>query len=114
MAVITPEIDNGIDKYMTIKWEELALNDSGTVISIGQYDVQSIHITGTLGGTIPIIQGSMDGTNFEVLSFNGFGIIATTGMFNIFEFPKFIAPFCFGGDGTTDIDFIVGAVRLVD
>jgi hypothetical protein len=113
MATIVPIVDEGIDKYLTVSWNNLLLGDTSQMVGFGKYEVKTVQISGVDGGAVPVLQGSMDGVNFDVLTYDGTNVIGAIGMWKLFEKPKFIAPGLSGGDGTTDLTFIVGLSRLV-
>ena len=113
MAIIDPIIEKGIDKYLTIRWENLAADDAGRTVSLGPLKVTTVEIRGVVGGSIPLIQGTMDGVTFNVFTEDGTSVIAGEGIFKMFEHPKGVAAFVIGGDGTTDITITIGASRLI-
>ena len=114
MADIAPEIVMGIDKYLTVTWPNMQQGDIGLPVSFGEHAVKSVQIFGTVGaGGIPLLQGSMNDADYEIISYDGTNLIALVGMFNVYENPKFLRAAMASGDGTTDITVILGLSRLV-
>ena len=113
MAIIVPTLVVGNDKYQIAKWETLTADDVGDVADLGKYPEKSVQITGTLGGAVPGLEGSMDKVTWFLLTFDGVNAIAALGMFYVWENPNFIRANNGGGDGTTDVDYQLGMSTLV-
>ncbi|MCH8949630.1 MAG: hypothetical protein IIB87_04555 [Chloroflexi bacterium] len=113
MPTIDLEVIATDTKYRTVKWPSLEDGDDGKVADVGQYPDRSLQITGTLGGAVPSLEGSMDRVTWFQLTSDGVTAIGALGMFWVWENPKFTRPKNVGGDGTTDVTYQLGMSTLV-
>lgn len=90
-----------------VLWEGLLNGDSGDAQQVGQMSDKSVQVVGTFGtgGSINI-EGSNDGTNWEILvDPQGNALTFTSAALEqILENPRYIRPNVTAGDGTTDLD----------
>jgi hypothetical protein len=104
-AVVTT-INDFENAALLFTWSGLLLTDDGNPVTIPGYSDRSIQFQGTfgVGGTIQI-EGSNDGTNYQVLTDpQGNAISKTSASIEaITELPRFIRPRITGGDGTTNL-----------
>jgi hypothetical protein len=89
-----------------VSWTPLANGDSGSPYAMPGYADRSVQIQGTFGagGTV-IIEGTIDGTNYIVLTDPQGNAISKTAaaIETISEIVRFIRPRVSAGDGTTSI-----------
>lgn len=101
------EIPTSLEVSWVCKWEGLDSDDSGAPLQMPAFSDRSIQFTGTFGagGTVSL-EGSNDGTNYEILQdIEGAAITLTSaGIRSVLELTRYIRPHVTAGDGTTDID----------
>lgn len=119
MATITPVITrlmpNNFYVGDSVFWETMTTtNDTGLPYAKPQFSDRSIQVTGTFGAAGNLrVQGSNDGTNWATLTDpQGNALDITSAKIEqISEVTQYIRPFVSGGDGTTDLDVTILAVR---
>lgn len=91
-----------------VKWETLTTtNDVGDGVEMSAWPDRAVQVVGTFGagGTLAI-EGSIDGTNYTVLTDpqgNALNITSTK-IEAVTELVRYIRPSVEAGDGTTDLD----------
>lgn len=114
MANITPASSN-IGAHLTrYIWETMLDGDTGLAVEMGASADKTMQITGTFGaGGSVNIEGSNDGTNWEILEDADGGALTFTSadLQLIRDNPQFIRANCTAGDGTTDLDVTIVAKR---
>lgn len=119
MAVInfteTADITFGNNAHF-LTWTPLANGDSGSPYAMPGYADRSVQVQGTfgVGGTV-VIEGTIDGTNYIVLTDPQGNAISKTAasIETISEIVRFIRPRVTAGDGTTAITVSLIARRPV-
>lgn len=91
-----------------VKWETVTNGDTGSAMNLGNYNDNTVTVTGTFNSETLTMQGSNDGTNWSTLTDNTGTDIALTaaGMRLIAEAPIYIRP-SFSGSSGGDVDVIV-------
>jgi len=102
-AVLIPDMIGMIARR---QWANMANGDVGQSVDMREYYDRSIQVAGTFGagGTV-VIEGTIDGDNWNVLS-NGIGdslTLTSGGIHFVTELVQFIRASVTGGDGSTDI-----------
>ena len=96
--------------FSVITWAALANGDQGAPAEYTHYADRSVQVSGTFGtGGVVVLEGSLDGTNYETLadpqgnalSFTASKIEAVT------EATRYIRPRVTAGDGSTSINVSV-------
>lgn len=97
-----------------VSWTPLANGDTGTPYAMPGFADRSVQVGGTfgVGGTV-VIEGTLDGTNYIVLTDPQGNAISKTAaaIETISEIVKFIRPRVSAGDGTTAITVTLMARR---
>ena len=109
MANITPSIAQVFNSY-TLRmhtWGPMANGDVGLPVEFGTHADRTVQVGGTFGsgGTI-VIEGSMDGSDYQVLN-DPFGVsLSFTGpkIRTVTEVTKYVRARVTGGDGTTALN----------
>lgn len=101
-------------KYLVVTWEGLGNDDEGTPVSLGQHSEKTVQISGNPASAVPVLEGSMDGTNYHTLTSDGSTPISGLGLFRVHENPRYIRPANSdaGGVGTA-VTFTLGMSTLV-
>lgn len=95
-----------------IRWAGLLITDDGAPAGFAQSADRSIQVLGTFGagGTV-VIEGSLDGVNWETLTDPQGNNLSFTGTSKkleaISEMTEFIRPRVTAGDGTTNLTVIL-------
>lgn len=109
MATVDPQLVEDAGGYWVFEWANLASDDDGDQIKIKPYFLKmTAQIQGTAGGATPVLEGSMDGSNWETLTSDGTTATSGTGLYNVYEAPLYIRPNVNNGDSTTDLTFRLG------
>lgn len=108
MAVKAPVFDypTGDRSITRVTWSNLAKNDTGAPVTLTNWADRTVQVEGTFGAAGNMaIQGSNDGTNYQVLSDpQGTALnITGPGVKLCSEVPLQIRPNATAGDGTTDL-----------
>lgn len=108
MAEIQPTVTElrGFSDYVTrIQWTNVTNADTFAAAPVGAAALRSVQIEGTFGSATVVIQGSLDGTNYQTLTdLQGSAISkTTTALEGIAEFTAFIKPSASGGGGTQSV-----------
>ena len=110
ISKVATALSNG-KRYL---WETLTNGDDGQPVTESEFPIRSVSVTGTFGsgGTV-VIEGSNDGTNYHTLTdLLGVAISFTSdGLKQISEVTNFIRPSVTAGDGTTDLDVTLIAIK---
>jgi len=111
IAVTTNSLDVIIENGVRVtKWETVTNGDTGAQLNVADLPDKTVQVIGTFGtgGSINI-EGSNDGTNWEILTdIAGSAITLTAaGMRTITENPLYMRPNVTAGDGSTDLDVLV-------
>lgn len=114
MAEITPvESSPGDASVRVVTWTEIGQSDTTIAVQLGAFPDRSVQVVGDFSGAASLtIEGSNDGTNYEVLTDpQGDSLTFTAaGLKAIVEIPRYIKPVLASGDGSTDIDVILHCV----
>jgi hypothetical protein len=114
MSIISETIDGRKlyqeeGEYSVISWANLANGDDGAPVQYTHFADRSVQVSGTFGGATVHIEGSIDGTNYEVLTDpqgNNLSLVAAK-IEAITEATRYIRPRVSGGDGTTSINVAI-------
>lgn len=105
MATLTKE---GYNRIAIFKWNALLNGETGEAIRLPDYADRAVQIEGTLGtGGAVVIEGSIDGTNYAVLTDpqgNALSFTTVNRIEAIMEAVDYIRPRCTGGDGSTSFN----------
>lgn len=114
MATITAAKTRVSEGKNTHLWELLTTtNDTGSAVGGMGARQLTVHAFGTWGaGGNVNIEGSNDGTNWDVIDDEGGTPIAfgANGFAALPVSPRFVRPFVTAGDGTTDVDVVLAVV----
>lgn len=98
------------DDVKTVTWEGLLNGDDGNALQWAEYADRSVQVIGTFGagGTLSI-QGSNDGTNWEIINDPQGNVLTFTAakIEAVMELTRYVRPIVTAGDGTTDLDVIL-------
>lgn len=113
MTTINATVNRTNQRAALITWASLGNGDDGGGWAPGEQVNCSVQIVGTMGSGGSInIEGSNDGTNWEILTdWQGNALTFTAeGLSQIMETPQFIRPNVTAGDGSTDLSIYLFAV----
>lgn len=114
MAEIKPVVQTSNRKYREAAWENGANGDTFQEVGFGAYPEKTVQIIGTVGGAATGLEGSNDGSTWFDLTTDGSTAITGLGGFWIWENPQLVRPKeASGGDGTTDLTYIIGAPAIL-
>lgn len=106
MPTITAAITPDTHFAHVVSWPAMANGDVGTPYQTGEYPDKTVQLEGTLGagGTV-LIEGSLDGENYHVLTdFSGASLSLTAlGLKGVTENVLYLRPRVSGGDGDTSL-----------
>lgn len=110
MATITPTHDGKGGGVVAVTWTPLANGDSGKAAGLSANPDKSVQVTGTFGtGGSVNLEGSNDGTNWEILN-DALGnaiTLTAAGLVSVLENPLYVRPNVTAGDGTTSLTVTV-------
>lgn len=110
MATVSPTVTQVTHFAHTAVWPSMANGDVGEAYVTPDFPDKTIQITGTFGagGTV-VLEGSLDGTNYQVLTdFTGASISLTSAaLLGVTENVLYMRPRVSGGDGTTSLTVTV-------
>ena len=97
MATITPvitRVDSNGGRGFSVLWETVTENDTCTAVELGPHSDRSAQITGTFGSGNVSIEGSNDGTNYEILDdLGGTAItLSAAGLQGVGPLTRYIRP----------------------
>lgn len=107
MANITPVVtrveDGGVFDVYLATWPAMGNADTGLPVAMSGSSDRSVQIEGTFGGATVVIQGSNNGTNYQLLTDpQGNDISKTTADLEaITELTRYVRPVTSGGTGTS-------------
>lgn len=98
-----------------VLWEELtATNADGQPLQMPGSNIRSVQVTGNFGGGSQVdIEGSNDGSNWEILNDldGNAASLTAAGLVGVRELPRYIRPNVSTSDGSTDLDVTLILVR---
>lgn len=119
MATITSTRPAPTERHRTVAflraWPNLAMGDDGEPVEMSFLTDRTVQVVGTFGGAGVIIEGSLNGTDYAVLTDpqgNGLTVSAAK-IETIMEAVAYVRPRITGGDGTTSLSvtlLMVGSV----
>jgi len=88
-----------------VKWANIPLNGTGDPVWFPHMADKCIQVIGTWGGATLLIEGSLDGINFETLNDPFGAALSFSGnkLKQVLEDPYVVRPRVSGGDGTTSL-----------
>lgn len=112
MATIDHTITRiGSSPYVSwvVTWEGLGGEDDGAPLEMPGWADRSVQITGTFDTGTCTIEGSNDGTNYELLTDGQGNDISKTSadLEGVAEITRYLRPHVTGGGGSCDIDVTV-------
>lgn len=95
--------EDGNAEYYVVVWPDLHEGDTATPVRLAQFADRTVQIEGTFGGATVTFEGSVDESNFHVLTDpQGNPISATVGRLEaVTENTTVVKPVISGGSGTT-------------
>lgn len=113
-SVTTFPFETSLDVAVTT-WAGMSANDDGEPVRLAVYSDRSIQVSGVFGGASVTIGGSNDGETYHALTdTQGDPLTLTAGALKqIIELPVFIKPRVFGGDGSTNLKFVLSGRKSV-
>lgn len=99
---------------LNMTWETLTSTDTqGSAADVSMFDAITVQISGTAGTATGHLQGTINGTNWVVLSNpQGTAISGTSGLFKVQQNVWKIRPAVTGANGSTDMDFSIQAHKI--
>lgn len=113
MATITPTRSAPTERHRAVTflhtWLGLAVGDDGAPVEMSFLTDRTVQVVGTFGSASVIIEGSLNGTDYAVLTDpqgNGLTVSAAK-IETIMEAVAYVRPRITGGDGTTNLSVTI-------
>jgi len=100
---------------VTVSWAGLSVNDDGIWQQLVLFKYKCLHIFGTFNGAIAYLEGTNEDAQAGVPtspihltdSLHQEIAVTTPGILHVFENPLYMRPIVVGGDGDTDLTFLL-------
>lgn len=93
------------ERAYVFTWGGLAAGETGDAVEFVSYVDRSFQVTGTFGGASIVLEGSNNGTDYEILNDPQGNQISLSahGLKQVEEVTRYVHPRVVGGDGTTNL-----------
>lgn len=109
MATVTPTVSyNGDFSVVTVSYTDLETGDDGAPFRFPEYPDRTVQVTGTFETSVLDVEGSLDGTNYAVLTdpVGNALEVAAADIAAISENAAYTRPLSVGGDAGTTLDVV--------
>ncbi|WP_374312437.1 hypothetical protein [Dongia sp.] len=106
----TTAIPDSLNQRVAITtWPALLASETGEPVEAAQFADRSVQISGSFGGASVIVEGSNDGVSyFPLTDPQGNSLTFTASKLEaVTELTRWLRPRVSGGDGTTEIAFVL-------
>lgn len=105
-------INGASNKCKLFTWALTATNLDGSAVSSPGAQKITVQLTGTIGASTVVLQGSNDGTNWDTLNNlagTAISFTGSVGLKGVAEAPLFIRPLMSGTGGTITVALVMSA-----